>query len=202
MTAVWPSVALLIAGVLLVLVAAMRSWRSSRRFMSFREVALVEPGGRLFLRRGGHRRRRLPKHGSLRFAARRHENGDGYETCSSPRHRVGSENPDLLSSRPEGAQVIDAGLQRAARVRRAHRSTPTMNLELTVRLGCARGSAPHSRTFDIRSAAKRSSSSRGSDWPPHPMTSSRMPIDIDSSSVSCPGPGAPCLSLLGRALPI
>jgi hypothetical protein len=77
-----------------------------------------------------------------------------------------------------------------------------VNLELAVRRDCPWGSARQARAFEIRSAATRSSSSRGSDWPPHPITISRMPIDIDSSSISRPGLGAPCLSPLGRALPI
>ena len=53
----------------------------------------------------------------------------------------------------------------------------------------------------FRMAARRSSSSPDSDAPPQPMTSSRIPVGIDSSSTSWPGLGAPRLSAGGSALP-
>ena len=53
----------------------------------------------------------------------------------------------------------------------------------------------------LRTAAKRSPSSRGSDIPPQPRIKLRIPVDSESSSTSRPGLGAPCLSQGGKALP-
>ena len=43
------------------------------------------------------------------------KNGNSDETRSSPCDRVGSDNPDLITARTQRSQVIDCGLQRAAR---------------------------------------------------------------------------------------
>jgi hypothetical protein len=72
------------------------------------------------------------------------EDGNSDKTRSAPGDRVRSENPYLIGPRTERPQVIDAGLQRAARIGRRHGTTPRVNLELTVRLGCSWSFARHS----------------------------------------------------------
>ena len=52
----------------------------------------------------------------------------------------------------------------------------------------------------FRMAARRSSSSRGSDTPPQPRANSRIPAGNESRSTSDPGPGAPGLSQPVRTL--
>ena len=105
----------------------------------------------------------------------RHENGNSDETCSSPCNRVGSDNADLVATRTERSQVIDGGLQGAARIRSRHGTPTRVNFELSIRRGCPSGRACHGFNFPPRRAAKRSSSSRASGPSPHWRIKSRMP---------------------------
>ena len=83
------------------------------------------------------------------------ENGNSDEPCSPPRDRVGPENADLVAARTECSQVIDGGLQGAARVRGRHGSATRVNLELTVRRGRSSCLASHASTspFEERPGA-------------------------------------------------
>ena len=130
----------------------------------------------------------------------RHENGNSDETCSSPCNRVGSDNADLVAARTERSQVIDGGLEGAARIRGRHSTATRVNLELSIRRGCPSGPACHGFNFPPRRAAKRSSSLRASGPAPHWRIKSRMPSGIDSRLISRAGPGAPRFPA-GRALP-
>ncbi len=77
----------------------------------------------------GGRDRRKRRHGRLGVDASFHEDGNANEARTSPRDRVRSENRDLLR-RTEGVDVVDCGLQRAARVAPRDDTTPGANLEL------------------------------------------------------------------------
>lgn len=145
------------------------------------------------------RRKEHPSPHVLGLVAR-YENGDSDETCSSPCDRVRCKDPDLIAARTQGSQVIDGGLQRATRIPGRHGTSTRVNLERTVRVGGPRSPACHAFNLPLRRAAKRSSSSRASDWPPQPRTSSRTPSDIDSRLISRSGPGAPRFPA-GRTLP-
>ena len=137
--------------------------------------------------------------GSLVLVARC---GHGYrdETRSSPGDRIGPENFDLVGARTEGSNMIDGGLQCAARKPGPDSTTTRVNLEFAIS-ACPCRSSCHAFKIPLRRAAKRSSSSYGSDSPPQPRTNSRIPVGIDSSSASCPGRGAPCFCPVGRVLP-
>ncbi len=128
--------------------------------------------------------------GSLVLVARLCEDGNSDETRSPPRDRVGSENPDLVDARTGGSKVIDGGLERRARVSGStqyddlseSRTRGKTRLPVEPYLSCL-------LTFPLRIAAKRSSSSRGSDFPPQPRTNARIPGDIESSSTLTPRSG-------------
>ena len=127
------------------------------------------------------------------------KNGYRDKTRSSPGDRIGSENPDLVGARTEGSNVVDGRLQRAARIPGRDSTTTRVDLEFAIRI-CPRGPRCHAFKIPLRRAAKRSSSSCGSDSPPQPRTNSRIPAGMDSSSAPCLGRGAPCFPV-GRVLP-
>jgi hypothetical protein len=95
--------------------------------------------------------------------------------------------------------MIDRGLQRAAR--KSGRDSTTTRVDLEFAICACPSHTCHAFTSPRRRAAKRSSTSCGSDSPPQPRSNSRIPVDIDSSSAPRPGRGAPCLAPVGRTLP-